>query len=81
MLRRQVRITHGHGQRGMAQDLFQRHDMPAAHDEVSREGVAQYVAGLPFEHLKRGQLYLIPRRYKPQESLSIWLRCSRIAVS
>ena len=47
VLRRQVRIAHGHRQRGMPQDLFQRDDMPATHDEVSCEGVPQYVAGLP----------------------------------
>lgn len=46
VLRRQVRIAHGHGQRGMAQDLFQRDDMPTAHDEMSCEGLAQNVAGL-----------------------------------
>lgn len=48
-----MRIAHGHSQRGMAQDLFQRHDMRTTHDEVSREGVAQYVAGLPFRRVER----------------------------
>lgn len=55
MLWRKVRIPHRHIQRGMAQDLFQRHDMAPAHDEVSCERVAQDVACLPAWRLDRGR--------------------------
>jgi len=40
----------------MAQNLFQRNDMPATYDEVSREGVPQYMTGLPFGRVDRGQV-------------------------
>lgn len=47
-------IAHGHAQRGMSQDFFQRHDMATTHDEMGREGVAQNVAGLALGWLDRG---------------------------
>ncbi len=48
MIRRQVRISHGHGQAGVAQDFLQGEDVSAVLDEVTGEGVSQGVGGLPF---------------------------------
>ena len=48
MIRRQVRITHGHGQAGVTQDFLQGEDVAAVLDEVTGEGVAQGVSGLAF---------------------------------
>lgn len=39
----------------MPQDVLQRHDVSAVHDEVTGERVAQYVAGLPLRQLDRGR--------------------------
>lgn len=47
MTQRQVRIAHGHGQAGMAQDPLQGEDVPAVLDKVACEGVAKRMAGLP----------------------------------
>ena len=48
MIRRQVRIAHGHDQAGMAQDALQGEDVPAVLDEVAREGVAKRMGACPF---------------------------------
>ena len=48
MLWCQVRIAHGHGQAGVAQDFLQREDVPALLHEVAGKGVPECVAGLPF---------------------------------
>ena len=40
----------------MSQDVLQRHDVPAVHDEVTSERMAQHVAGLASRELdRRGQ--------------------------
>ena len=39
VIRRQMRIAHGHGQVGVAQDLLQGQDVPAIHHEPTGEGV------------------------------------------
>lgn len=40
----------------MPQDVLQSHDVPAVHDEVTSERMAQHVAGLPSRKLdRRGQ--------------------------
>lgn len=48
MIRRQVRVAHGHGQAGMTQDFLQGEDVPSVLDEVAGEGVAQGMGGLAF---------------------------------
>jgi hypothetical protein len=48
MIRRQVRVTHGHCQAGVAQDFLQGEDVPTVLDEVACKGVAQSVSGLAF---------------------------------
>lgn len=48
MIRRQVRVAHGHGQAGVTQDFLQGKDVPAVLDEVTCEGVSQGVGGLAF---------------------------------
>lgn len=45
MIRRQVRVAHGHGQAGMAQDFLQGEDVAAVLDEMAGEGVSQGVDG------------------------------------
>ena len=48
MIRRQVRIAHGHGQAGVTQDFLQGEDVAAVLDEVAGEGMPQGVGGLAF---------------------------------
>jgi len=43
VIRSQVRIAHGHGQSGVAQDLLQGQNIPAVHHEPTREGVSQHM--------------------------------------
>lgn len=43
VIRCQVRIAHGHGQSGVAEDLLQRQDVPAIHHEPAGEGVSQHM--------------------------------------
>ena len=48
MIRRQVRIAHGHGQAGVTQDLLQGEDVAAVLDEVACERMPEAVSGLAF---------------------------------
>lgn len=41
MVRRQVRVAHGHGDRGVPEDPLQAQDVPSAHHVVTGEGVPQ----------------------------------------
>lgn len=43
VIRSQVRVAHGHGQGGMAQDFLQGQDVATVHDEMAGEGVPQHV--------------------------------------
>lgn len=48
MIRRQMRVAHGHSQAGVAQDLLQGEDVAAVLNEVAGKGVPQAMSGLPF---------------------------------
>jgi len=48
VIRRQIRISHRHGQARMTQDLLQREDVAAVLDEVAGEGMPERMGGLPF---------------------------------
>lgn len=48
MLRREMRIPHGHGQVGMTEDLLQRQDVAAVDHEVTCERVPQHMGELAF---------------------------------
>lgn len=60
MILGKVCISHGHRQRCMPQDVLERDDVPAVHDEVTCEGVPRYMPDLhpPVEFDGRRNQYI-----------------------
>lgn len=46
MIRRQVRIAHGHSQAGVTQDFLQGQNVATVLNEVTSEGMTEAVGGL-----------------------------------
>ena len=81
MIRRQVRITHGHGQAGVTQDLLQSQDIATVLDEMAGEGMPERVGGVARDESYASflqQAVLPARAMLHEQGLKVFMNCERL---